>query len=126
MSSIFTYFQTSITTKVAQRTSAAIRHDLFAKMQRLPMRYFDTHDNGDIMSRLTNDVDNINTALMQTFVQLYTGIISVVGMGIAMLLLSPLLTGIVVLASVATFFTREPQHASPKKPSRFSNKNWAA
>ena len=73
-------------------------------MQRLPMRYFDTHDNGDIMSRLTNDVDNINTALMQTFVQLYTGIISVVGMGIAMLLLSPLLTGIVVLASVATFF----------------------
>ncbi|EKQ02566.1 ATPase/permease component of an ABC superfamily multidrug transporter [Lacticaseibacillus paracasei] len=104
LSSIFTYFQTSITTKVAQRTSAAIRHDLFAKMQRLPMRYFDTHDNGDIMSRLTNDVDNINTALMQTFVQLYTGIISVVGMGIAMLLLSPLLTGIVVLASVATFF----------------------
>lgn len=104
IASVFTYFQNSIMIKVAQATSAAIRHDIFANLQLLPMRYFDTHDNGDVMSRLTNDVDNINTALMQTFVQLFTGIISIVGMGIAMLILSPVLTGITLLGSVATYF----------------------
>ncbi|WP_125588089.1 ABC transporter ATP-binding protein [Companilactobacillus jidongensis] len=104
VSSFFTYFQNSIIIKVAQDTSARIRHDVFTNLQRLPMKYFDTHDNGDVMSRLTNDVDNINTALMQTFVQLFTGIISVIGMGMAMLILSPLLTGITLLSSVATYF----------------------
>ncbi|MFD1319128.1 ABC transporter ATP-binding protein [Loigolactobacillus zhaoyuanensis] len=106
-SSIFIYFQNKIMIRVAQDTSAQIRHDVFANLQQLPMRYFDTHDNGDVMSRLTNDVDNINTALMQTFVQLFTGVISVVGMGIAMLILSPLLTVIALLSSVATYiFTK--------------------
>ncbi|MFC6260882.1 ABC transporter ATP-binding protein [Levilactobacillus fujinensis] len=104
ISSVFTYFQNSIIIKVAQDTSAHIRRDVFANLQRLPMRYFDTHDNGDVMSRLTNDVDNINTALMQTFVQLFTGIISVIGMGLAMLLLSPLLTAITLLSPIATYF----------------------
>lgn len=104
LASGFVYFQNSIMIKVAQNTSAAIRHDVFANLQRLPMRYFDTHDNGDIMSRLTNDVDNINTALMQTFVQLFTGIISIVGMGAAMILLSPVLFGITLLATAATYW----------------------
>ncbi len=104
VSSLFTYFQNSVTIKVAQATSTHIRQDVFSHLQRLPMAYFDTHDNGDVMSRLTNDVDNINTALMQTFVQLFTGVISVLGMGVAMLVLSPLLTGIALLSTVATYF----------------------
>ncbi|ETY75650.1 ABC transporter ATP-binding protein [Lactiplantibacillus fabifermentans] len=103
IASVFTYFQNSIIIKVAQDTSARIRHDVFANLQRLPMTYFDTHDNGDVMSRLTNDVDNINTALMQTFVQLFTGVISVLGMGLAMIILSPLLTGIALLSTLATY-----------------------
>jgi len=103
ISSIFTYFQNSVIIKVAQATSTKIRQDVFTNLQRLPMKYFDTHDNGDVMSRLTNDVDNINTALMQTFVQLFTGIISVIGMGLAMLLLSPMLTVIALLSTVATY-----------------------
>jgi len=103
ISSIFTYFQNSVTIKVAQAISTKIRQDVFSNLQRLPMKYFDTHDNGDVMSRLTNDVDNINTALMQTFVQLFTGIISVIGMGLAMIILSPLLTGITLLSTVATY-----------------------
>ncbi|WP_371851271.1 ABC transporter ATP-binding protein [Companilactobacillus formosensis] len=103
VSSIFTYFQNSIIIKVAQATSNQIRQDVFGNLQRLPMKYFDTHDNGDIMSRLTNDVDNINTALMQSFVQLFTGIISVIGMGLAMLILSPILTLIAILSTVATY-----------------------
>ncbi|MDY1545724.1 ABC transporter ATP-binding protein [Lactiplantibacillus pentosus] len=104
ISSVFTYFQNSVIIKVAQRTSAQIRQDVFTNLQRLPMRYFDRHDNGDVMSRLTNDVDNINTALMETFVQLFTGVISVIGMGIAMLILSPLLTLIALLSTVTTYF----------------------
>lgn len=103
ISSIFTYFQNSIIIKVAQATSNQIRQDVFSNLQRLPMKYFDTHDNGDIMSRLTNDVDNINTALMQSFVQLFTGVISVIGMGLAMLILSPVLTLIAILSTVATY-----------------------
>lgn len=107
VSAIFTYFQNAVTVKVAQKASADIRHDIFANLQRLPMRYFDTHDNGDVMSRLTNDVDNINTAMMQTFVQLFTGVVSVIGMGAAMLVLSPLLTLIALAASFLTYlFTR--------------------
>ncbi|GAB5056863.1 hypothetical protein COSHB9_12510 [Companilactobacillus alimentarius] len=103
ISSVFTYFQNSIIIKVAQATSNQIRQDVFANLQRLPMNFFDTHDNGDVMSRLTNDVDNINTALMQTFVQLFTGVISVLGMGLAMLILSPTLTVIALLSTVATY-----------------------
>lgn len=103
IASIFTYFQSAIVIKVAQSTSAEIRHDIFNQLKQLPMRYFDTHDNGDVMSRLTNDVDNINTALMQTFVQLFTGVISIIGMGIAMLILSPLLTVLTLFGSVATY-----------------------
>lgn len=103
IASIFTYFQNSVTIKVAQAVSTKIRQDVFSNLQRLPMKYFDTHNNGDVMSRLTNDVDNINTALMQTFVQLFTGVISVIGMGLAMIILSPLLTGVTLLSTVATY-----------------------
>ncbi|WP_225048171.1 ABC transporter ATP-binding protein [Lacticaseibacillus kribbianus] len=103
VSSVCTYFQSALMIKAAQRTAAAIREDVFANLQRLPMRYFDRHDNGDIMSRLTNDVDNINTALMQSFVQLFTGVIAVLGMGAAMLILSPVLTLIALLATVMTY-----------------------
>ncbi|WP_203623259.1 MULTISPECIES: ABC transporter ATP-binding protein [unclassified Lacticaseibacillus] len=115
LSAVFTYFQNSVTVKVAQKASADIRRDIFSNLQRLPMRYFDTHDNGDVMSRLTNDVDNINTAMMQTFVQLFTGIVSVVGMGAAMLVLSPLLTLIALAASGLTYlFTRAAAKVTQK------------
>ncbi|MFD1392278.1 ABC transporter ATP-binding protein [Lacticaseibacillus jixianensis] len=115
LAAVFTYFQNSVTVKVAQQAAADIRRDIFANLQQLPMRYFDTHDNGDIMSRLTNDVDNINTAMMQTFVQLFTGIIAVIGMGAAMLVLSPLLTLIALAASGLTYlFTRAAAKVTQK------------
>jgi ATP-binding cassette, subfamily B, multidrug efflux pump len=91
-----TFSQNAIMIRVAQRSSSDIRRDLFSRMQRLPLRYFDTHSSGDLMSRLTNDVDNINTMLAQGVVQLFAGAITVVGMLAAMLFLSPLLTAIAV------------------------------
>ena len=61
-------------------------------MQHLPLKYYDTHSSGDLMSRLTNDVDNINITLSQSITQLISGVINIVGMLIAMLMLSPQLT----------------------------------
>ena len=91
-----TYGQNILMISAAQKTSANIRRDLFFNLQKLPLAYFDTHSSGDLMSRLTNDVDNINMALSQGVVQLFSGIINIVGMLIAMLILSPLLTVIAV------------------------------
>lgn len=100
-----TYMQNSLMIRVAQKTSANIRSDLFSSLQKLPLKYFDTHSSGDLMSRLTNDVDNINLTLSQSVVQLFSGVVNVVGMLIAMLLLSPLLTLIGLLTMPLMFFT---------------------
>jgi ATP-binding cassette, subfamily B, multidrug efflux pump len=94
--SLCTFLQNAIMIRVAQRSSSDIRRDLFSRMQRLPLRYFDTRSSGDLMSRLTNDVDNINTMLAQGVVQIFAGAITVVGMLAAMLFLSPILTAAAV------------------------------
>lgn len=106
--SIFSvYFQNTIMVGIAQETSAEIRKDLFVNMQKLPLRYFDTHSSGDLMSRLTNDVDNINAILSQNVTQLFSGIINIIGMFIAMLLLSPILTIIaIVITPILLFATK--------------------
>ena len=98
-----TYQQNAMMIAAAQRTSADLRKDLFANIQRLPLQYFDTHASGDLMSRLTNDVDNISTMLSQGVVPLFSGIVNIVGMLVAMLLLSPLLT-LVALAMTPLMF----------------------
>lgn len=87
-----TYVQNILMIDVAQRTSATLRSDLFRSILHLPQAYFDQHASGDLMSRLTNDVDNVNSTLSQSVTQLFSGIISIGGMLLAMLLLSPLLT----------------------------------
>jgi len=89
---VFTYLQNNLMVEVAQKTVMAIRRDLFNYMQKLPVKFYDTHDNGDLMSRLTNDVDNINVTLSQSVTQLFSSIINIIGMLIAMLLLNPFLT----------------------------------
>ena len=111
-----TYYQNSVMIKIAQRVSARIRHDLFVGLQKLPLKYFDTHSSGDLMSRLTNDVDNINTTLSQSVTQLFSGIINIVGMFIAMLLLSPILTLIGMITIPLTFITTK---TLAKKTQRF-------
>ncbi|WP_438431438.1 ABC transporter ATP-binding protein [Gorillibacterium sp. sgz500922] len=88
---VSTYIQNRIMVGVAQQTSSDIRRDLYRNTQDLSIGYFDTHSSGDLMSRLTNDVDNINMTLSQTISQFFAGIVGIVGMFIAMLLLSPIL-----------------------------------
>ena len=98
-----TYYQNIVIVKISQRVSAKIRKELFTALQKLPLKYFDNNSSGDLMSRLTNDVDNINTTLSQSVTQLFSGIINVVGMLIAMLLLSPILTLIGMITVPLTF-----------------------
>ena len=97
--SITTFFQNRLMVYIAQTTASNIRKDLFKNIQKLPLKYFDTHSSGDIMSRLTNDVDNINTTLSQSVIQFFSGIINVVGMFIAMLILSPILTWVTIVTT---------------------------
>ena len=74
-----TYFQTRTMIGISQRALSKIRSELFTKMQKLPVRFFDTNPTGDIMSRYTNDVDTIGEMLNNTIVQIISGVISIVG-----------------------------------------------
>lgn len=92
-----TYVSSRLMIRIAQQTTNKIRANLFNHLQRLPLRYFDSHTHGELMSRFTNDVDNVNFALEQSLSQTVTSLISVVGTFIMMLVLSPLLTVFIVL-----------------------------
>lgn len=83
---------------VSQRIVQNLRRTVFAKLQKLTVSYFDTHSHGEVMSRLSNDMENISSTISQATIQLLSSIITVVGAFIMMLILSPLLT----LASVIT------------------------
>ena len=105
ISVIATYIQNLIMIKLSQETTAEIRRQLFNSMQKLPLRFFDTHSSGDLMSRLTNDVDNINMTLSQSITQMFSGIITIIGMLIAMIVLSPTLTVVGLLTIPLMFLT---------------------
>lgn len=100
---VSTYMQNIIMVRLSQNVSANIRKQLFEALQKLPLKYFDTHSSGDLMSRLTNDVDNINTTLSQSVTQLFSGIVNIIGMLIAMVVLSPVLTLIALLVTPIMF-----------------------
>lgn len=85
---------------VSQDTLRSLRDQLFAKMQYLPVKYFDTHQHGDIMSVYTNDIDALRQAIEQSIPQLLSSTITIVGVTVSMLMVSPLLF-LVVLAMVA-------------------------
>ncbi len=73
------YLQQRIMIGVSQNAICKLRNDLFGKMQRLPVRYYDTNNHGDVMSRFTNDVDAVGEMLNNTVVQLISGAINIVG-----------------------------------------------
>jgi ATP-binding cassette subfamily B protein len=91
------WLQAYLMAGVAQRTVYGMRRDVQAKLARLPLRYFDSHPHGDLLSRVTNDVDNIATTLQQGMSQLLTSALTVVGVLAMMLWISPLLALISIL-----------------------------
>ncbi|NMC55490.1 MAG: ABC transporter ATP-binding protein [Chloroflexi bacterium] len=101
---IAAYLQSRIMVQVAQKTTNLMRRDLFVKMQSLPLKYFDTHTHGDLMSRFTNDLDNVQMAMEQSLVQLASSALTFVGAVIMMLVLSPLLFLVTFLVLALMFF----------------------
>lgn len=95
--SVATYIQSKLMLNISQSAIQKIRNDLFNKVQTLPVRYHDTHATGEVMSRFTNDVDNIGTMLDTTIVSLVSGIVTLVGTFLFMIYTNPLLTLITVL-----------------------------
>lgn len=88
LAAVGTQAQTVIMIKVSQRTIRDIRRDLFSRLQALPLRFFDKHPHGELMSRLTNDTETITNALGETVAQLVSAVLSLVGAGGAMIWLN--------------------------------------
>jgi len=104
LNSAITWVQSYVMAGVSQRTVREIRNVLFAKLQHLPLKYFDTNTHGELMSRLTNDVENVNMVLTNSVSQIVSGLLSMIVIAAAMFLLSPLLAVISIGAVSAITF----------------------
>ncbi len=101
------YLQQRIMLTVSQRSLRRLRQELFDKLQTLPLRYFDSHTTGDIMSRFTNDIDTVGEMLNTTLIKIITGAITIVGTIILMLYTNPILGGItVVMTPMLTYISK--------------------
>ncbi|MCM3160958.1 ABC transporter ATP-binding protein/permease [Metabacillus litoralis] len=128
LSSIFSYAQQYIMASVSQRTVAQLRREVNEKLSRLPLKYFDKHSHGDLLSRAVNDIDNINTSLQQALTQVINSFISIIGIIIMMLVISPLLTLVVVVTiplslTVARIVTKFSQKHFVKQQEELGNIN---
>lgn len=92
VSAIFNFIQQYIMADVAQKTVYDMRKDINVKLSRLPLKYFDGRTHGEILSRVTNDVDVISSTLQQVLTQLITSVVTLVGIVVMMLTISPMLT----------------------------------
>ncbi len=98
LSSIFSWGQAYIMAGVTQRTVYRLRQETDRKLGRLPLKYFDSHPRGDVLSRVTNDIDNIGQTLQQSLTQLITSLLTVVGVLVLMVTISPILAVVSLLA----------------------------
>lgn len=99
LQAVFTYFQSLFSAKLSQEMIVKLRNDLFGHISKLPISYVDTHQHGDIMSRMTNDVDKISTTISSSISSLFSGILTIVGVLAITLYLNWFLT-LVSMASV--------------------------
>ena len=105
--SVFGYVQGYLLNGVVQRTIFGLRREVEDKLNRLPLSYFDARQRGEVLSRVTNDIDNVSTSLQQTMSQLITSILTVVGVVVMMIVVSPLLAVIaLVTIPVSLWLTR--------------------
>jgi ATP-binding cassette subfamily B protein len=97
VASAFQYLMQYLMANVAQKTVYAMRRDVEAKFDRLPLRFFDTRTRGEVMSRAVNDLDSISGTLQQNLTQLLTSVLTLVGVVVMMLTISWVLTIVIVL-----------------------------
>ncbi|HEY7123261.1 MAG TPA: ABC transporter ATP-binding protein [Ktedonobacterales bacterium] len=104
VSALFQYMQQYIMASVAQKTVYTMRKQVDEKLTRLPLKYFDGRTHGEIMSRAVNDMDNISTTLQQSLTQFITSLVTVVGVIVMMLTISPLLSLVVIVTLPLSLF----------------------
>ena len=92
LSALCSFAYARIMVHVAQRTVAAIRQDLFDRLQQLPVSYYDQHQSGDLMSRFTNDIDTVSEMLNSSFASIISNVLTFLGTVLMMIILNPWLT----------------------------------
>jgi ATP-binding cassette subfamily B multidrug efflux pump len=97
LGAVFTWGQGYLMAGITQRAMYGLRREVEEKLARLPLRYFDSHPHGDILSRVTNDIDNLSTTLQQGFSQLLTSVLTIIGVLGMMFWISPLLAAVSVV-----------------------------
>lgn len=107
-SSLFTFTQQYLMASVAQNTVYDLRTDIFNKLNKLPLEYYDGHSHGDTLSRVVNDIDTIGNTLQQSITQFIRSMVMLVGIVIMMLTISPLMTLIAVLTIPLSLFVIKP------------------
>ncbi|HEX4224344.1 MAG TPA: ABC transporter transmembrane domain-containing protein, partial [Pseudonocardiaceae bacterium] len=103
-SSIFMLFQARLTTTVVQQVVFDLRRSVEEKFARLPLRYFDRQPQGEILSRVTNDIDNLSQSLQQSLSQLITSLLTIVGVLVLMFIISPILAVIALVTVPVSIF----------------------
>ncbi len=105
VSSVLSYFQSYLLAGVVQRAMFRLRSDVEDKLNRMPLRYVDHQPRGDMLSRVTNDIDNLAQSLQQTLSQLLTSTLTIIGVTIMMITISPLLALVVLITIPISIFT---------------------
>ena len=115
VAALLIWIQARLLNVVVQRTMVTLRSDVENKLHRLPLAYFDTRQRGEVLSRVTNDIDNVSTSLSMTISQLLTSLLTVVAVLVMMLTISPLLTLLtIVTVPLSLYVTREIARRSQK------------
>ena len=104
VSAVLNYFMGILAAMLSQRTVYTMRNDLFRKISRLPISYLDSHKHGDVMSRITNDVENVSNAISSSITLLFSGLLTIVGAFIMMLILSPVMTLVAMVTIPLSIF----------------------
>ncbi len=103
ISAAFQWSLQVFTSKLSNKTVEEIRSNLFEHVTKMPLKFFDTNSHGDVMARLTGDIENISEGIFQSVTQFITGIISIVGSLVFMFILNPVITLVVIVMTPITF-----------------------
>ncbi len=104
LNALFTWIMTVFTSSLSNRTIERMRNDAFENISRLPLKFFDGHSHGDIISRLTNDIDAVSDGLLQGITQLFSGLVTVIGSLVLMFLLNWKITLCVIVITILCIF----------------------
>ena len=125
VSAVLSYIQGFIMTKVSTQISYGMRRDISQKINRMPLAYFDRVPNGEVLSRITNDVDTVTQTLNQSMTQIVTSVTQFIGVLVMMLTISPLMTLVALcilplsLIIVSNVVKRSQPFFRPERPALF-------